>query len=161
MPTPPLLSTPPPSLSSRLAAQWKWETSDSLLVNNGSCCRDYLGTERTALSYLRLTLILSLLSTALVAKVRLPSPESSLRGPSADSLEDLVSLPLGIVFAVLALLSLFSGTRVYWMGIRGLRDGKGFVGAGKLNTLVLVLVALGIVTSIVILIVAHPRALGG
>lgn len=106
MPTPPLLSTPPPSLSSRLAAQWKWETSDSLLVNNGSCCRDYLvgrasiyfrsgdgrgaepswcwvvkGTERTALSYLRLTLILSLLSTALVAKVRLPSPESSLRGP--------------------------------------------------------------------------------
>ena len=33
------------------------------------------------MSYLRLTLILSLLSTALVAKVRLPSPTSSLISP--------------------------------------------------------------------------------
>ena len=51
------------------------------------------------------------------------------RQPTYRTLEDRASIPLGVVFAVLALLNLMSGARVYWHGMRGLRDGMGFVGA--------------------------------
>ncbi|CED82619.1 Domain of unknown function DUF202 [Phaffia rhodozyma] len=141
-----------PGFVSKSNELWKYETEGSVISNDGGC-RDYCAHERTALSYLRLALLLALLSFALIEKVRFPNPNQN-RHNQTNPLEKHIALPLGVIFAAAALVCLGSGMHVYWKGIRGLRDGKGFVGAGRVNTAILLLLALAITVGTIVFTVA-------
>jgi uncharacterized membrane protein YidH (DUF202 family) len=76
-----------------------------LIPNTTSDVRDHLANERTFLSWLRLSIYLCVVSTAILINFHLKHQPSAL--------EKKVSMPLGIIFWFLALTSLVSGFANY------------------------------------------------
>jgi uncharacterized membrane protein YidH (DUF202 family) len=75
--------------------------SPLLFPNTASDARDHCANERTFLSYLRLSIYLSVVSLAILISFHLKNQPSHT--------ERVISLPLGIVFFVLALMCLSLG----------------------------------------------------
>ena len=76
-----------------------------LIPNSSSDVRDHLANERTFLSWLRLSVYLSVVSVAVLINFHLKHPP--------PALEKKVSLPLGLIFWVLALTALATGFANY------------------------------------------------
>lgn len=76
-----------------------------LFENTTSDARDHCANERTFLSWLRLSIYLSVVSSAVLISFHLTSRPSKL--------ERAIALPIGIVFWVLSLVCLVSGFSTY------------------------------------------------
>jgi len=101
--------------------------------------------ERTLLTYLRLGLLLSLLSSSLLLHARIPNPE----GEAELDNDKRVAIPLGSIYFVAAIAALLVGWWKYEESWRGLRDGKGFIEGSQsaiVETVVVLIVILVIGT---------------
>ena len=92
--------------------------------NTGSTARDWCMLERNILSHIKLCLLLSFLSWAILLHARLTSETES----SASSGS---SLPLAVVLMASALISLFSGVWEYILGMRDLENKRAFLVASR------------------------------
>ncbi|CAK7221147.1 hypothetical protein SCUCBS95973_004397 [Sporothrix curviconia] len=88
------------------AAFWIWPLFGPLLFENTSSdARDGLANERTFLSYLRLSMTMAVVAVAIVLSFHLKSQPSPL--------ELRMARPLGIIFWLLSILTLFVGVANY------------------------------------------------
>ena len=100
-----------------------------LIDNTGSTARDFCMLERNILSHLRLALLLSLLSSAILLHARLPTPsDTEEKTPTEGS---KASLPIATLEMVAALAAIAAGVWEYWFGERDLRDMRAFLVANK------------------------------
>ena len=79
--------------------------SPLLIPNTASTTRDHLANERTFLSWLRLSIYLSIVSIAIILSFHLRT--------APTSIEKRIALPLGLIFWVLSLACLGSGAANY------------------------------------------------
>ncbi|KAI9732369.1 MAG: hypothetical protein M1834_001576 [Cirrosporium novae-zelandiae] len=115
-----------------------------LFPNTASDARDHLANERTFLSYLRLSIYLAIVSSAILLSFHLQH--------KATPLEKRYALPLGIIFWVLALACLINGVANYvkTVGKYGRRKGK--VQSGWKTQTVFTIVATAIIATCVLLL---------
>lgn len=97
--------------------------------NVGSTARDWCMFERNLLSHIKLSLLLSLLSWAVLLHARIS--DSTQQYNVQSSIDPKSSLPLGLVFFISALVSLFSGIWEYVVGIRDLESKRAFLVASR------------------------------
>lgn len=111
---------------SQLASPPSLSTMRTLAVDNtGSTARDWCMLERNILSHIKLCLLLSFLSWAILLHARLTSDETESSAGSGSS------LPLAIVLMASALISLFSGVWEYILGMRDLENKRAFLVASR------------------------------
>ena len=84
--------------------------------------------ERNLLSHIKLTLLLSLLSWAVLLHARI---SDSIDSQSKSSRESVSTLPLGLILFVSALVSLLSGIWEYIVGMRNLESKRAFLAASR------------------------------
>ncbi|KDQ12327.1 hypothetical protein BOTBODRAFT_34614 [Botryobasidium botryosum FD-172 SS1] len=110
---------------------------EGTVENKGSTARDYCAIERTLLTYLRLGLLLSLLSSSLLLHARIPNPE----GETEVHSDRKLGVPFGSVYFVAAIAALLVGWWKYEDSSRGLREGRGFI-EGSQSTIIETVIAL-------------------
>lgn len=76
-----------------------------LFDNNSSDARDHCANERTFLSWLRLSVYMSIVSVAMIVSFHLKSKPSSV--------EERIALPVGLLFWVLSVACLVCGCAIY------------------------------------------------
>lgn len=86
--------------------------------------------ERNILSHLKLALLLSLLSSAILLHARLPTPSDSESGEEPLS-GSKTGLPMATLEMVAALAVIAAGVWEYWYGERDLRNMRAFLVANK------------------------------
>ncbi|KAF6809789.1 duf202 domain-containing protein [Colletotrichum sojae] len=123
-----------------------------LFQNESSDARDHCANERTFLSYLRLSVYMSIVSVAIVLSFHLKSEPSHL--------ELRMAKPLGIVFWCLAVACLCLGMGNYIKTIDKYSRKQAIVQTGWRTQLVLSIVALSIVGTCVVLLVITKLAGG-
>jgi len=108
--------------------------------------------ERNILSHLKLALLLSLLSSAILLHARLPSPSDADSGeqPSSGS---KAGLPMAALEIVAALAVIAAGVWEYWCGERDLRSMRAFLVADKPHKAILTFVSGIVLTTCIILLV--------
>ncbi|KAF6831153.1 duf202 domain-containing protein [Colletotrichum musicola] len=121
-----------------------------LFQNESSDARDHCANERTFLSYLRLSVYMSIVSVAIVLSFHLKSEPSQL--------ELRMAKPLGIVFWCLAVACLCLGMGNYIKTIDKYSRKQAIVQTGWRTQLVLSVVALSIVGTCVVLLVITKLA---
>ncbi|KAK1996721.1 hypothetical protein LX36DRAFT_658307 [Colletotrichum falcatum] len=122
-----------------------------LFQNETSDARDHCANERTFLSYLRLSVYMSIVAIAIVLSFHLKSEPSPL--------ELRMAKPLGIIFWVLSVACLCLGIGNYIKTVNKYSRKTAIVQTGWRTQLVLSIVALSIVgTCVVLLIVARITA---
>lgn len=85
-----------------------------IVENNGSDARDHCAIERNFLSYLRLSIYMSLVSLSVAMTFRLNASYSSSGGVAVrERLEQKLALPLGLMFSIVAALCLGCGLHNY------------------------------------------------
>ncbi|KAK2057809.1 hypothetical protein LY76DRAFT_684458 [Colletotrichum caudatum] len=122
-----------------------------LFQNETSDARDHCANERTFLSYLRLSVYMSIVAVAIVLSFHLKSEPSPL--------ELRMAKPLGIVFWVLSVACLCLGFGNYTKTVNKYSRKTAIVQTGWRTQLVLSIVALSIVgTCVVLLVIARIAA---
>lgn len=76
-----------------------------LFENNSSDARDHCANERTFLSWLRLSVYMSIVSVAIIVSFHLKAKPSSI--------EERIALPVGLIFWLLSVACLVSGCAIY------------------------------------------------
>ncbi|OBR12699.1 Duf202 domain-containing protein [Colletotrichum higginsianum IMI 349063] len=129
-----------------------WPILGPLLFENAtSDARDHCANERTFLSYLRLSVYMSIVAVAIVLSFHLKSEPSQL--------ELRMAKPLGIVFWILAVACLCLGLGNYIKTVNKYSRKAAIVQTGWRTQLVLSIVALSIVgTCAVLLVIAKITA---
>jgi len=102
--------------------------------------------ERNYLSHVRLGLLLSLLSSAILLKARLSG-----RGPKAESTNS--ALPLGSLFFAASIATIGVGWWSYEASKDEMKKGKGFVGGYRVHEVVLGAVAALVASTYIYLLV--------
>ncbi|KZP09905.1 hypothetical protein FIBSPDRAFT_900149 [Athelia psychrophila] len=119
-----------------------------MVDNVGSTARDYCMLERNLLSYFKLALLLSLLSSSVLLKVRLPGPvEDSHAGVPMASIQILASL------AALAV-----GLHSYWTDQKAMRNMRAFLMTQNSHLGILTLM-LGLVITTAIVLLSTTKEL--
>ncbi|KXH29989.1 hypothetical protein CSIM01_00703 [Colletotrichum simmondsii] len=116
-----------------------------LFQNETSDARDHCANERTFLSYLRLSVYMSIVAVAIVLSFHLKSEPSQL--------ELRMAKPLGIIFWILAVACLCLGIGNYIKTVNKYSRKAAIVQTGWRTQLVLAVVALSIVGTCVVLLV--------
>ncbi|KAL4886662.1 hypothetical protein BJY04DRAFT_76204 [Aspergillus karnatakaensis] len=116
-----------------------------LFENSASDARDHCANERTFLSWLRLSMYLGVVSIALLMSFHF--------GSQPSSLERKMSLPMGIVFWVLALVSLGNGLANYIKTVKKYSRKVALVQSGWKTQLTFVVVGGVILGSCIVLLV--------
>jgi len=136
---------------------YKWPAKISrtsrVIKNTSSATRDHLAVERTYLSWLRLSTALSTISGALLIHFHFssrPTPE----------LEANYSRPMGVIFFVLSLVVLASGTVTFFKTQNGYIRSIGFVEVGKVGSAVAVVTAMAIAVTTILLLVTEKGVKG-
>ncbi|KAJ8080520.1 hypothetical protein PM082_017353 [Marasmius tenuissimus] len=119
-----------------------------LVENTGSNARDFCMLERNLLSYIKLSLLLFLVSCSLLLKTRLvPDAEE-------DPIEkSMIGLPLASVQVVAAVLALGGGYWEYQNGLRDLINMRAFLVRKKPHIAVIATVVGVIIGTCIILLV--------
>lgn len=87
--------------------------------------------ERNILSHLKLALLLSLLSSAILLHARLPTPSEDDSGEKPPPSGSKAELPMATLEMVAALAAIAAGVWEYWCGDRDLRNMRAFLVANK------------------------------
>lgn len=112
----------------RRAAWTSWTrtatTMSTVAVDNvGSAARDFCMLERNALSHFRLSLLLSLLASSVLLRVRLPTPETD----NNDEYDSKLAVPLASLLFGCSLAVLVAGLLEYFSGQTDLRTMRPFL----------------------------------
>ncbi|POR35926.1 Uncharacterized protein TPAR_03879 [Tolypocladium paradoxum] len=119
-----------------------------LFENETSDARDHCANERTFLSLLRLAVYMAVLSVAITLSFHLKHRPTDL--------ERRMAKPLGVVFWVLSVVTLFMGLGNYIKTVNKYSKKAAIVQTGWRTQLVLVVIALSIIgTCVVLLVVAQ------
>ncbi|CAK7199960.1 hypothetical protein SEUCBS139899_002648 [Sporothrix eucalyptigena] len=130
------------------AAFWIWPLFGPLLFENSSSdARDGLANERTFLSYLRLSVTMAVVAVAIVLSFHLKSQPSPL--------ELRMARPLGIIFWLLSILTLFVGVANYIKTVNKYSRRQAIVQSGWKTQSIMGAVALAILGSCVTLLVIN------
>ncbi|CAK7224403.1 hypothetical protein SBRCBS47491_005539 [Sporothrix bragantina] len=130
------------------AAFWIWPLFGPLLFENTSSdVRDGLANERTFLSYLRLSMTMAVVAVAIVLSFHLKSQPSPL--------ELRMARPLGIIFWLLSILTLFVGVANYIKTVNKYSRRQAIVQSGWKTQSIMAAVALSILGSCVTLLVIN------
>lgn len=124
--------------------------SPLLIPNSSSDVRDHLANERTFLSWLRLSVYLAVVAVAILINFHLR------HRPSA--LEVRMSLPLGLIFWVLALVSLVGGFGNYVRTVAKYARKDALVQSGIKTQVIFGVVSFAIVVACVLLIGVEAAA---
>ncbi|KAL3454330.1 hypothetical protein BJX65DRAFT_351 [Aspergillus insuetus] len=120
-----------------------------LFENAASDARDHCANERTFLSWLRLSMYLGIVSIALIISFHFQS------APSA--LERRMSLPMGIIFWVLALVSLVNGLANYIITVKKYSRKAALVQSGWKTQVTFLVVGGVILGSCIVLLVTDAH----
>ncbi|KAK2744838.1 hypothetical protein FQN57_004162 [Myotisia sp. PD_48] len=120
-----------------------------VLDNQQSDARDHCANERTFLSWLRLSMYLSIVACAIILSFHLRS--------APTSLERQYALPLGLVFWVLSLASLCSGFANYVMTLTKYSRHTALVQSGWKTHLVFSIVAFAIIGTCILFLSTNKR----
>ncbi|KAJ7574446.1 hypothetical protein C8J56DRAFT_802967 [Mycena floridula] len=127
--------------------------SNTFLVDNvGSAARDFCMLERNFLSHVRLGLLLSLLSSALLLRVRLVPDTDENTESSA------FALPMASIQFIAALVAVAAGAWEYCNGYRDLMDMRAFLAGKKPYRVVMALLVAIIVATCIILLVKENES---
>ncbi|KZT10160.1 uncharacterized protein LAESUDRAFT_645370 [Laetiporus sulphureus 93-53] len=113
--------------------------------NSGSTTRDYLMLERNLLSHVKLGMLLSLLSSSVLLKVRLT-------GASAGGDPHGIRIPISTIEYIAAVLALCVGIFQYYRTSYDLKTMRGFLVATKIHFTIMVLVAAVVLTTCIVLL---------
>ncbi|KAF2869849.1 hypothetical protein BDV95DRAFT_89230 [Massariosphaeria phaeospora] len=113
-----------------------------LFDNNASDARDHAANERTFLSWLRLSVFLAIVSTAITMSFHLKD--------KASAMEKKIALPLGIIFWLLAVVCLMTGLSNYIETVSRYSRRTALVQAGWKTQMVFTVVAISIVTACIL-----------
>lgn len=98
-------------------------TMTTVAVDNvGSAARDFCMLERNALSHFRLSLLLSLVASSVLLRVRIPSPETD-----NDEYDSNLAIPLASLLFACSLAVLVAGMLEYFSGQTDLRTMRPFL----------------------------------
>ncbi|EEQ90971.1 hypothetical protein RJZ56_004945 [Blastomyces dermatitidis] len=123
-----------------------------LFDNNASDARDHCANERTFLSWLRLSMYLSVVACAIIMSFHLRYKPTEL--------ELRMALPLGIIFWVLSFVCLCSGFATYIRTMAKYSRHAALVQSGWKTQVVFTIVAISIIgTCIVLLSTGSPASL--
>jgi len=103
------------------------------IENSGSTTRDFQMLERNLLSHVKLAILLSLLSSSILLRVRLPGSSSSSLG---DPMK--IEVPIASIEFVAALCAIFAGVYQYFQTYRDFRSMRGFLVATKFVVLIFI-----------------------
>ncbi|PVF98899.1 hypothetical protein CPB86DRAFT_784345 [Serendipita vermifera] len=117
--------------------------------NVGSEARDFCAIERTYLSHIRLGMLLSLLSAALMLNARLPTPGQD---PSHHQDAPLYTIPLASAYLAASICGLSVACYNYERLWKGLKDGAAFVQSSRIHTAAMSLISLLIIGTIITLL---------
>ncbi|KAL4960823.1 DUF202 domain-containing protein [Aspergillus stella-maris] len=120
-----------------------------LFENTASDARDHCANERTFLSWLRLSMYLGIVSVALIISFNFKAQPSEL--------ERKMSLPMGIIFWVLALVSLGNGVANYIRTVRKYSRKAALVQSGWKTQVVVLGIGGVILGSCVVLLVTDAH----
>ncbi|KAI0022625.1 hypothetical protein F4780DRAFT_157566 [Xylariomycetidae sp. FL0641] len=128
---------------------FRWPLLGPLLFQNESSdARDHCANERTFLAYLRLSVYMAIVATAIVLSFHLTSQPTAV--------ERHMSMPLGIIFWLLSVACLVIGLGNYITTVNKYSRKEAIVQSGLWTQMVMSLIAMAIiVTCIVLLIVAR------
>ncbi|QSS58840.1 DUF202 domain-containing protein [Histoplasma capsulatum] len=121
-----------------------------LFDNNASDARDHCANERTFLSWLRLSMYLSIVACAIIMPFHLRYKPSQL--------ELRMALPLGIIFWVLSFVCLCSGFATYIRTMTKYSRNAALVQSGWKTQVVFTVVAISIIGTCIILLSTDPPA---
>ncbi|QKX53065.1 uncharacterized protein TRUGW13939_00136 [Talaromyces rugulosus] len=120
-----------------------------IFENTASDARDHLANERTFLSWLRLSIYLAVVSSAITVSFHLRS--------SPTAIERKISLPLGIVFWCMSLACLLSGFSIYVTTVTKYSRRAALVQSGWKTQLFFTVVATVIIGSCVLFLATDPK----
>ncbi|KAL4925112.1 DUF202 domain-containing protein [Aspergillus undulatus] len=120
-----------------------------LFENTASDARDHCANERTFLSWLRLSMYLGIVSVALIISFNFKAQPSEL--------ERRMSLPMGIIFWVLALVSLVNGLANYVRTVKKYSRKAALVQSGWKTQLTFMVVGGVILGSCIVLLVTDAH----
>lgn len=120
-----------------------------LFANNDSDARDHSANERTFLSWLRLSMYLSVVACAIILSFHLRSEPTRL--------ERLTALPVGILFWLLSMASLCSGFAIYLQTMTKYSRKLALVQSGWKTQTVVLVVACVIIGTCVFLLSTNKR----
>jgi len=123
--------------------------SPLVFENLASDARDHCANERNFLSWLRLSIYLSIISVAITITFNLRTPPTAI--------ESRVSLPLGLVFWFLAVLSLCTGLGNYFKTIEKYRTKEPVVQTSLKTQIIIGIVSCTIIGTCVLLLVARAN----
>ncbi|GAA5887255.1 hypothetical protein JCM6882_002464 [Rhodosporidiobolus microsporus] len=123
-----------------------WGTT--LVLNEGSTTRDYLARERNFLSWVKLCGFLALISASLLIRFQFGKTVST------PNWQVEAEIPLGILFFVATIGSLFIGSTTFFTSATGYSQNKAFVYGGRIVDVVLWGVGLLTITACVLLLAA-------
>jgi len=122
-----------------------------IVENEGSTTRDYLAFERNFLSWTKLVATSMVISGALI--IRLQINEVS-KDQSPSSFEDRYAIPVGIIFFVISILSIFASTSSFFRTQRDMLKGLGHLTSGHFAEFTNIFVALVLAASCVLLLIS-------
>ncbi|KAL4779531.1 hypothetical protein BJX76DRAFT_351717 [Aspergillus varians] len=120
-----------------------------LFENTASDARDHCANERTFLSWLRLSMYLGIVSVALIISFHFQSRPSKL--------EERMSLPMGIIFWVMSLVSLGNGLANYIRTVKKYSRKAALVQSGWKTQLTFMVVGGVILGSCIVLLVTDSH----
>ncbi|CEJ84816.1 Putative Duf202 domain-containing protein [[Torrubiella] hemipterigena] len=127
---------------------FRWPILGPLLFNNESSdARDHCANERTFLSYLRLSILMAVVSVAITLSFHINHK------PSAA--ERRMAKPLGIIFWALAILTLLVGLCNYIRTVNLYSKKAAIVQSGWRTQLVLAFISLSIFATCIVLLVVN------
>jgi len=124
-----------------------------IVTNRPSCARDHLANERTFLSSLRLSIVLSVVAAAILLSFHLKT--------AATRLEQRIALPLGALFWLLGAVCLASGVARYVHAVRGYAARRPIVQSGVWTNGVFIVVGIAVVAGCVIFLYTDARTTSG
>ncbi|KAI0653274.1 hypothetical protein C8Q70DRAFT_1048520 [Cubamyces menziesii] len=111
--------------------------------------RDFPMLERNLLSHLRLAILLSLLSSSLLLRARLPTPSDP---GSAQTPPTKTGTAVAIIEVVAAITVIAAGFWEYWQGYADMRAQRGFLRASQTHLVVLSVVGLVVFATCLMLV---------
>lgn len=120
--------------------------------NESSDARDHCANERTFLSWVRLSMYLSIVSVAIIISFHFHSQPTSA--------ERRMALPLGVIFWVLSLACLSNGFANYVITVRKYSSRRALVQYGWKTQLVFTVVAFVILASCMVFLGTNPNKSG-
>ncbi|KLO11993.1 hypothetical protein SCHPADRAFT_941563 [Schizopora paradoxa] len=119
--------------------------------NVGSAARDFCMLERNALSHFRLSLLLSLLASSVLLRVRISSPETD---DDDDEYDSKLAIPLASLLFACSLAVLVAGLLEYFSGQTDLRTMRPFLKTKRLHVYMLIILASIILAICIVLLVS-------